>query len=111
MVGQLVPLHHGRLQDGLEGLQESLGCKWSRNDAIHAIQEVYQMLFDQDAAAAARASTGPNPELRESYAAALLAMGRVGYHFSLALFCVGQNINSVDDSQYGPCDQSDTPRE
>ena len=56
-------------------MKESLGCKWSRNDAILAIREVYQMLFDEDAArGVTAASSGPNPELRESYAAALLSM-------------------------------------
>lgn len=34
----LTALNQGRLQDGLDGLKASLGCKWSRNDAILAIR-------------------------------------------------------------------------
>ena len=82
--------HRGELQEGLDGLKESLGCKWTRSDAIHAIREVYQMLFDEDAArvTASSSSSGPNPELRESYAAALLSMvgERLSFSFLLRVF-------------------------
>ena len=83
-------VNQGRTVEGLDGLVESLACVWTRSDALAAIRDVYQSLFDEDDARVREANAGRagagggdriegNPALRESYARALLATGEEEY--------------------------------